>query len=86
MTKKGATFNWTKECDTAFKLLKEKLMEDLVLNSPGNFDKTQVKWNITEKEAYTIYKSVKKFAFYITGAKTTVFSDHKPLKNFFVEV
>ena len=121
MTKKGATFNWTKECDTAFKLLKEKLIEDPVLISPqvnkdyvihcdaskysysgilqqtrprteelvpvayfsGNFDKTQVKWNITEKEAYAIYKSVKKFAFYITGAKTTVFSDHKPLKNFF---
>ena len=121
MTKKGATFNWTKECNTAFKLLKEKLMEDPVLISPqvdkdyvihcdaskysysgilqqtipvteelapvayfsGNFDKTQIKWNITEKEAYAIYKSVKKFAFYITGAKTTVFSDHKPLKNFF---
>ena len=120
MTKKGATFNWTKECDVAFKLLKEKLMEDPVLISPqvdkdyvihcdaskysysgilqqtrsgteelapvayfsGNFDKTQVKWNITEKEAYAIYKSVEKFAFYITGAKTTVFSDHKPLKNF----
>ena len=29
------------------------------------------------------YKSVKKFAFYITRAKTTVFSIHKPLKNFF---
>ena len=121
MTKKGATFNWTKEYDTAFKLLKEKLMEDPVLISPqvgkdyvihcdaskysysgilqqtrprteelvpvayfsGNFDKTQVKWNITEKEAYAIYKSVKKFTFYITGAKTMVFSDHKPLKNFF---
>ena len=121
VTKKGATFNWTKECDAAFKLLKEKLMEDPVLISPqvdkdyviqcnaskhsysdilqqtrpgteelapvayfsGNFDKTQVKWNITEKEAYAIYKSVKKFAFYITGAKTTVFSDHKPLINFF---
>ena len=121
MTKKGAIFNWTKECDAAFKLLKEKLMEGPVLISPqvdkdyvihcdaskysfsgilqqtrpgmeelapvayfsGNFDKTQVKWNITEKEAYAIYKSVKKFAFYITGAKTTVFSDHKPLKNFF---
>ena len=26
MTKKEATFNWTKECDAAFKLLKEKLM------------------------------------------------------------
>ena len=121
MTKKGATFNWTKECNAAFKLLKEKLMEDPILISPqvdkdyvihcnaskysysgilqqtrpgteelvpvayfsGNFDKTQVKWNITEKEAYAIYKSVKKFAFYITGAKTTVFSDHKPLENFF---
>ena len=121
MTRKGATFNWTKECDAAFKLLKEKLMENPVLISlqvdkdyvihcdaskysysgilqqtrpgteelapvayySGNFNKTQVKWNITEKEAYTIYKSVKKFTFYITGAKTTVFSDHKPLKNFF---
>ena len=121
MTKKGATFHWTKECNAAFKLLKEKLMEDPVLISPqvdkdyvihcdaskysysgilqqtrpstkelapvayssGNFNKTQVKWNITEKEAYTIYKSVKKFTFDITGAKTTVFSDHKPLKNFF---
>ena len=96
MTRKGATFNWTKECDVAFKLLKEKLMEDPVLISPqvdkgyvihcnaskysysgilqqtrpgteelapvayfsGNFNKTQVKWNITEKEAYAIYKSV----------------------------
>ena len=121
LTKKGATFNWTKECDAAFRLLKEKFMEDPVLISPqvdkdyiihcnaskysysgilqltrpgteelapvayfsGNFDKTQVKWNITEKEAYAIYKSVKKFTFYITGAKTTVYSDHKPLKNFF---
>ena len=121
MTKKGATFNWTKECDAALKLLKEKLMEDLVLISPQvdkdyviqfdaskysyssilqqtrpgteelaavtyfseNFDKTQVKWNITVIEAYAIYKSVKKFTFYITGAKTTVFSDHKSLKNFF---
>ena len=120
MTKKGAVFKWTKECDAAFKLLKEKLMKEPVLISPqvnndyvmhcdaskysysgilqqtrpgmdklapvahfsGNFNKTQVKWNITEKEAYAIYKSAKKFAFYITGAKTTVFSDHKPLKNF----
>ena len=49
----------------------------------GNFNKIQVKWNITEKEACAIYKSVKNFTFYITGAKTTVFSDHKPLKNFF---
>ena len=49
----------------------------------GNFDKMQVKWNIMEKEAYAIYKSIKRFAFYITGTKTTVFSDHKTLKTFF---
>ena len=121
MTKKGVVFNWTKECDNAFKLLKETLMEEPVLISlqvdkdyvthcdaskysysgilqqtrpgtdeltpvvyfSGNLNKTQVKWNITEKEAYAIYKSVKRFVFYITGAKTTVFSNHKPLKNFF---
>ena len=97
MTKKGAVFNWTKECDNAFKLLKEKLMEDPVLINPqlgkdyvihcdaskysysgilqqtrpgtdeltpvvyssGNFDKTQVKCNITEKEAYTSYNQPK---------------------------
>ena len=34
MTEKGATFNSTKECDAAFKLLKEKFMEDPVLISP----------------------------------------------------
>ena len=33
MTKKGATFNWTKECNTAFKLLKKKLLKDPVLTS-----------------------------------------------------
>ena len=34
MIKKGAVFKWTKECDAAFKLLKEKLMEELVLINP----------------------------------------------------
>ena len=34
MTKKGAVFKWTNECDNAFKLLKEKLMEEPVLINP----------------------------------------------------
>ena len=34
ITKKGAVFKWTKECDAAFKLLKEKLMEEPLLISP----------------------------------------------------
>ena len=107
MTRKGATFNWTEECNAAFS---PQVGKDYVIHCDaskysysdilqqtrpgteelapvayysGNFDKTQVKLNITEKEAYAIYKSVKKLAFYITGAKTMAFSDHKPLKNFF---
>ena len=121
MTKRGAVFKWTKECDAASKFLKEKLVEEPVLINPqvnkgyvihcdaskysysgilqqtrpgmdelapvayfsGNFDKTQVKWNIMEKEACAIYKSAERFVFYITGAKTLVIIDHKPLKNFF---
>ena len=109
MTKKGAVFKWTKEYDAAFKLFKEKLMEEPVLISPqvnkdyvihcdaskysysgilqqtrpgmdelapvayfsGNFDKKQVKWNIMEKEAYTIYKSAERFPFYITSSVIT---------------
>ena len=34
MIEKGAVFKWTKECDAAFKLLKEKIMEEPVLISP----------------------------------------------------
>ena len=121
MRKKGATFNWTKECDAAFKLLKEKLMEDPALISlqvdkdyaihcnaskysysgilqqtrpgteelapvayfSGNFNKTQVRWNITQKGSLCYLQISKEVRFYITGAKTMVFSDHKPLKNFF---
>ena len=32
--KKGAVFKWTKECNNALKLLKEKFMEEPVLISP----------------------------------------------------
>ena len=62
---------------------KEQMNLHPVAYFSGNFNKTQVKWNIMEKEAYAIYKSVKRFAFCITVGKTTVSSDHKPLKNFF---
>ena len=34
MTRKGATFKWTAECDAAFRLLKEKLMENPILINP----------------------------------------------------
>ena len=52
MTRKGATFSWTKECDAAFKLLKEKLMEDPVLISP-QVDKDYVIHCDTSKYGYS---------------------------------
>ena len=120
MTKKGAVFKWTNECDNAFKLLKEKLMEEPMLINPevnkdyvihcdaskfsysgilqqtrpgtdelapvaffsGNFDKTQVRWNITEKKL-TLSVSPSRGLHSISQVLKLVFSDHKPLKNFF---
>ena len=33
----------------------------------------------TQKEYYAAYKSVQKFAFYLTGTDCTLYGDHKPL-------
>ena len=47
------------------------------LIKPSNF------WNTTQKECYAVYKSVQKFAFYLTGTDFTLYCDHKPLTPFF---
>ena len=47
-----------------------------------SFNETQQLWNTTQKECYTVYKSVKRFSFYLTGAKCTLYSDHKPFAPF----
>ena len=52
MTRKEATFNWTKECDAMFKLLKETLMENPVLISP-QVDKDYVIHCDTSKYSYS---------------------------------
>ena len=54
MTRKRATFNWTKECEAAFKLLKEKLMEDPVLISP-QVDKDYVIHCDASKYSYSVF-------------------------------
>ena len=48
----------------------------------GLFCGSQLNWVTLTKEAYAIYMSVKKLSFYIDTAKTTVKSDHLPLKKF----
>ena len=48
----------------------------------GLFGGSQLNWATLTKEAHAIYMSVKKLSFYIDTAKTTVKSDHLPLKKF----
>ena len=48
----------------------------------GLFRGSQLNWAALTKEAYTIYMSVKKLAFYLTDADVLLKSDHLPLKKF----
>ena len=49
----------------------------------GSFSRTQQLWNTTQKKCYVLYLSIKKFAFYLAGAKCKLYCDHKPLAPFF---
>ena len=46
----------------------------------GMFWGSQLNWAAMVKEAYTIYMTVKKSMFYLTGKEITLQSDHLPLK------
>ena len=48
----------------------------------GLFRGSQLNWAALTKEAYAIYMSVKKLAFYLTDADVLLKSDHLPLKMF----
>ena len=48
----------------------------------GLFRGSQLNWAALTKEAYAIYMSVKKMAFYLTDADVLLKSDHLPLKKF----
>ena len=48
----------------------------------GSFNWTQQLWNITQKECYTVYRSINKFSFYLTGTECILYCDHKPLAQF----
>ena len=51
----------------------------------GLFRGSQLNWAALTKEAYAIYMSVKKLAFYSTDADILLKSDHLPLKKVFAE-
>ena len=48
----------------------------------GLFRGSQMNWACLTKEAYTIYMSIKKLAYYLEDADITLRSDHLPLKKF----
>ena len=48
----------------------------------GLFHGSQINWACLTKEAYTIYMSIKKLAYYLEDADITLRSDHLPLKKF----
>ena len=50
----------------------------------GLFRGSQLNWATLTKEAYAIYRSVRKLDSYLEGAVTTVRSDHLPLKKFLI--
>ena len=48
----------------------------------GLFKGSQMNWACLTKEAYAIYMSIKKLAYYLEDADITLRSDHPPLKKF----
>ena len=64
--------------------VKGKVLKELhpITYVSGLFHGSHLNWTALTKEAYAIYLSVKKLAFYITGADITLRSDHLPLKRF----
>ena len=48
----------------------------------SSFSRMQQLWNTTQKECYTVCRSVQKFSFYLAGTKCILHYDHKPLAPF----
>ena len=71
----------TQECTTIVDG-KEVTLQHPITYISGLFQGSQVNWATLTKEAYAIYISCKKLSFYLVGAKTTLQSDHLPLKKF----
>ena len=53
-----------------------------IMYMSGLFRGSQINWACLTKEAYAIYMSIKKLAYYLEDADVTLRSDHLPLKKF----
>ena len=61
---------------------KEKKVLHPITYMSGLFKGSQLNWACLTKEAYAIYMSIKKLAYYLEDADITLQSDHLPLKKF----
>ena len=49
------------------------------------FSKTHHKWSTTKQEAFGVYYAINKWNYYLQGANTIVWNDHKTLARFLNE-
>ena len=61
---------------------KEKKILHPITYMSGLFKGSQINWTCLTKEAYAIYVSIKKLAYYLEDADIMLRSDHLPLKKF----
>ena len=71
----------TQEKTHMFEGKETKLLHPIAYMS-GLFRGSQINWACLTKEAYAIYMSIKKLAYYLEDANVTLRSDHLPLKKF----
>ena len=71
----------TQEKTHMFEEKEVKILHPITYRS-GLFRGSQINWACLTKEAYTIYKSIKKLTYYLEDADITLRSDHLPLKKF----
>ena len=71
----------TQEKTHMFEGKETKLLHPITYMS-GLFRGSQINWACLTKEAYAIYMSIKKLAYYLEDADVTLRSDHLPLKKF----
>ena len=64
---------------------KEKKILHPITYMSGLFKGSQINWACLTKEAYAIYMSIKKLAYYLEDADITLQSDHLSLKKFLVK-
>ena len=65
---------------------KEKKVLHPITYKSGLFKGSHLNWGCLTKEAYAIYMSIKKLAYYLEEADITLRSDHLPLKKFLAKI